>query len=370
MPTALVPHPLARACRLLGALAVLAAMPQLAAASCGNTAHKMAEILNDTFTADTLVLAHRGLWGKYSGDAALPENSSRAVLTADVQCMDGVELDVKITQDGMPILMHDFNLGRTTDVYAVVGGGKYNPATNQGANPTVSSLPLATIKRLHLLTPDRSTVTGWQVYSLDELFAYWKNNNMQLPLIFDVKTADGVRAVHTAALRAFPNHPEQVVAMKVNATLFPHPAAFVGNSVYVHAIPVYTTNMLSSIDVPASRVEWQSYAHTLEINVKQDDGLLQGQKNAARAEGKRIGVFQAIPDGPVAGKFYNNNGSCCYTLAEKFAPAYQGNADTADHRGDTGFRMSQRFGPITTDDPKTTMRVLKTNGRRVSHYAP
>ncbi|GAE53316.1 glycerophosphoryl diester phosphodiesterase [Xanthomonas arboricola pv. pruni str. MAFF 311562] len=209
-----------------------------------------------------------------------------------------------------------------------------------------------------------------QVYSLDELFAYWKNNNMQLPLIFDVKTADGVRAVHTAALRAFPNHPEQVVAMKVNATLFPHPAAFVGNSRYVHAIPVYTTNMLSSIDVPASRVEWQSYAHTLEINVKQDDGLLQGQKNAARAEGKRIGVFQAIPDGPVAGKFYNNNGSCCYTLAEKFAPAYQGNADTADHRGDIGFRMSQRFGPITTDDPKTTMRVLKTNGRRVSHYAP
>ncbi|GAE53317.1 glycerophosphoryl diester phosphodiesterase [Xanthomonas arboricola pv. pruni str. MAFF 311562] len=59
----------------------------------------MAEILNDTFTADTLVLAHRGLWGKYSGDTALPENSSRAVLTADVQRMDGVELDVKITQD-------------------------------------------------------------------------------------------------------------------------------------------------------------------------------------------------------------------------------------------------------------------------------
>lgn len=32
--------------------------------------------------------------------------------------------------------------------------------------------------------------------------------------------------------------------------------------------------------------------------------------------------------------------------------------------------MSQRFGLITTDDPKATMRVLKTNGRRVSHYAP
>ncbi|MBB4759158.1 glycerophosphoryl diester phosphodiesterase [Xanthomonas campestris] len=160
MPTTLVPHPLARACRLLGALAVLAAMPQLAAASYGNTANKMAEILNDKFTADTLVLAHRGLWGKYSGDPAIPENSSHAVLNADVQCMDGVELDVKVTQDGMPVLSHDFNLGRTTDVYTVVGGAKYNPRTNQGANPLVSSLSLANIKRLHLLTPDRGTVTG------------------------------------------------------------------------------------------------------------------------------------------------------------------------------------------------------------------
>ncbi|WP_425510759.1 glycerophosphodiester phosphodiesterase family protein [Xanthomonas hortorum] len=369
MPTTLVPHPLARACRLLGALAVLAAMPQLAAASCGNTANKMAEILNDKFTADTLVLAHRGLWGKYSGDPSIPENSSRAVLNADVQYMDGVELDVKVTQDGMPVLSHDFNLGRTTDVYTVVGGGKYNPSTNLGANPLVSSLSLANIKRLHLLTPNRGTVTGWEMYSLDELFAYWKRNNMQLPLIFDVKTADGVRAVHTAALKAFPNHPEQVVAMKVNATLFPHPAAFAGNAKYVHAIPVYTTNMLSKIDVPASRVEWQRYAHTLEINVKQDDGLLQGQKNAARAEGKRIAIFQAIPDGPGAGEFISNNGSCCYRLSQLYS-SYQGKSDTADHRGDIGFLMSQRFGLITTDDPKSTMRTLKINGRRISHYAP
>ncbi|WP_115563387.1 glycerophosphodiester phosphodiesterase family protein [Xanthomonas arboricola] len=369
MPILSAPHPLARACRLLSALAVLAALPQLAVASCGNTANKMAEILNDKFTADTLVLAHRGLWGKYASDPSLPENSSRAVLTADVQCMDGVELDVKITKDGMPVLMHDYNLGRTTDVYTVVGGPKYNPINGLGSNPLVSSMSLADIKRLHLLTPDRRTVTLWEVYSLDELFAYWRKNNMQLPLIFDVKTADGVRAVHTAALRAFPNHPEQVVAMKVNATLFPHPTTFAGNAKYVHAIPVYTTNMLSSIDVPASRVEWQNYAHTLEINVKQDDGLLQGQKNAARASGKRIGVFQAIPDGPLAGRFYNNNGSCCYALSKNFS-SYQGKSDTADHRGDIAFLMSQGFGLITTDDPKGAMRTLKTNGRRVSHYAP
>ncbi|MCC4609754.1 glycerophosphodiester phosphodiesterase family protein [Xanthomonas campestris pv. zinniae] len=369
MPKMLAPPPLARAFRLMGALAVMAAVPQLAAASCGNTANKMAEILNDKFTADTLVLAHRGLWGKYSGDPSVPENSSRSVLNADVQCMDGVELDVKVTSDGVPVLSHDFNLGRTTDVQTLVGGTKYEPMRNQGANPLVSSLPLASIKKLHLYTPDRKTLTGWEMYSLDELFAYWKRNNMQLPLIFDVKTADGVRAVHTAALKAFPDHPEQVVAMKVNATMFKNPVEFVANSKYVYAIPVYTTNMLAKMDVPASRIAWQRYAHTLEINVKQENGLLQGQKNAARAEGKRIAIFEAIPDGPRPGEFISNNGSCCYKMTQLYS-SYQGKYDTADLRGDMGFLMSQRFGLITSDDPKSTMRTLKINGRRISHYAP
>jgi hypothetical protein len=346
-----------------------ACAPQLAAASCGNVTTKMAEILNTRYTADTLVLAHRGLWGKYAGDTSLPENSRGAMNQADVQCMDGVELDIKVTSDGVPVLMHDFNLGRTTNVWQVRGGSKYNPLTNQGTNPAVSTLPWSVVQNLLLLTPDRSVDTGYHVPDLDGLFAYWKQSGMTTPMVFDTKTSGAVRAVQATALKAFPNNPGQIVAVKVNATLYPQPTAFVGDARYITAIPVYTTNMLSKIDVTASRRAWQGYVDTLEINVKQENGLLQGQMSEAHKAGRRIGVFQAIPDGPRAGEFYQNTGACCYKLSELYF-SYSGGRDTADHRGDMGYLMSQGFGLITTDDPKSAMRTLKTNGRRVSHYSP
>jgi glycerophosphoryl diester phosphodiesterase len=350
------------------ALALIAAAcfaPQFASASCGNVTTKMREILGTQYTADTLVLAHRGLWGKYAGIPSLPENSRGALYQADLKCMDGVELDVKVTKDGVPILMHDFNIGRTTNAYAVLGGAKYNPFNNQGQNAAVSTLPWSTIARLELLTPDRSVTTGYHPPRIDELFDYWKKEGLTIPMVFDTKTADAVRAVHAIAIQKFA-HPNDVVAVKVNATLFPHPAAFVGNAKYITAIPVFTTNMLSNIDLPASRADWQNWVNTLEINVKQDGGLLQGQMDAAKKAGNRIGVFHAIPDAPGSGQFFKNTGQCCYTLASIFSQ-YNGVHDTADHRGETGYMMYQGFGLITTDDPIGVNRVLGENGKRFSH---
>jgi len=83
-------------------------------------------------TRQVSVLAHRGLWGNFSGDACLPENSRASLQKADDECMDAVELDVKMTKEGVPVLMHDFNLGRTTNVYTAFRGGcKYDPMTNR-----------------------------------------------------------------------------------------------------------------------------------------------------------------------------------------------------------------------------------------------
>jgi glycerophosphoryl diester phosphodiesterase len=348
-------------------VAAACAAPQFAAASCGNVETKMREILGNSYTADTLVLAHRGLWGKYAGIPSLPENSRGSLSQADSQCMDGVELDVKVTKDGVPILMHDFNLGRTTDVYLHFrGGAKYNPLTNQGTNPAVSTVPWSTISQLQLLTPDRSVDTGYHPPRIDELFDYWKSQRMTVPMVFDTKTADAVRAINVIAGNKFGSAANFRVAVKVNATLFPTPTSFVGNAKFIDAIPVFTTNMLSKIDVPSSRVAWQNWANSLEINVKQDGGLLQGQMDAAKKAGNRIGVFHAIPDGPRSGQFYQNTGQCCYKLSDLFF-SYSGGRDTDDRRGDLGYLMYQGFGLITTDDPLGVMRTLKTNGRRASH---
>jgi glycerophosphoryl diester phosphodiesterase len=56
------------------------------------------------------VVAHRGA----SGDA--PENTLAAIREAGRQEADWVEIDVVLSKDGVPVLLHDTNLARTTDV--------------------------------------------------------------------------------------------------------------------------------------------------------------------------------------------------------------------------------------------------------------
>jgi glycerophosphoryl diester phosphodiesterase len=56
------------------------------------------------------VVAHRGA----SGDA--PENTLAAIREAARQEADWAEIDVVMSKDGVPVLLHDTNLARTTDV--------------------------------------------------------------------------------------------------------------------------------------------------------------------------------------------------------------------------------------------------------------
>jgi len=55
------------------------------------------------------VIAHRG------AGASAPENTLAAIRVAHQQGAKWIEIDVKITYDGIPILMHDETLDRTTD---------------------------------------------------------------------------------------------------------------------------------------------------------------------------------------------------------------------------------------------------------------
>ncbi len=55
-----------------------------------------------------LVLAHRGYSGRY------PENTMLAFRKAVELGCDGIETDVQLTKDGVPVLLHDETLDRTT----------------------------------------------------------------------------------------------------------------------------------------------------------------------------------------------------------------------------------------------------------------
>ncbi|PJR27888.1 glycerophosphodiester phosphodiesterase [Xanthomonas campestris pv. campestris] len=358
MPTILAPHPLARACRLLGALAVLTALPQLALAACSDSSSlKMQRILFNS--SNTVVLAHRGLWGKYAGIPDMPENSRGSLQTANDQCMDGVELDVKLTSDGVPVLLHDYNLGRTTTVWQHHPGVKYDPITNQGVNPSILVTPWSEVSQLFLLTPDRRTATGYHVPRVDELFAYYKQHNLRTPMVFDIKDAKTVRAVNNAANKVFGVASGSYVAAKVNATLYTSRDAYRADGNGMAGIPVFTTNMLGKINVGNVISAWIEPSETMEINVKQLNGQLQGNADFLRERGIRVGVFQAIPDGPRPGEFYQNSGACCYKLSN----LYYG-SDTADNRGDIDYvGRIQAFGLITTDDPKAAIAYLRARGK-------
>lgn len=61
------------------------------------------------------VIAHRGASGQF------PENTLLAFREAVAQGADAVELDVRLTLDGVPVVMHDATLERTTDGVGGVG---------------------------------------------------------------------------------------------------------------------------------------------------------------------------------------------------------------------------------------------------------
>lgn len=62
------------------------------------------------------IVSHRG------AAAIAPENTLAAMRVAIDQGVEFVETDVQLTADGVPILMHDFTLDRTTDAIGAVKG--------------------------------------------------------------------------------------------------------------------------------------------------------------------------------------------------------------------------------------------------------
>lgn len=79
------------------------------------------------------VYAHRGNKAEY------PENSLQAFTSAIDLGVDGIEVDVQLTKDQHPMIIHDETLDRTS--------------TGQGY---LKDLLAAQVKEFHLLNPDGS----------------------------------------------------------------------------------------------------------------------------------------------------------------------------------------------------------------------
>lgn len=155
--------------------------------------------------ARRLVIGHRGAAG------AAPENTIAGFELALAQGADALELDVRVTADGVPVVLHDPTLDRTTD-----GAG------------AVAGLPLAAVRQAdagHRFTPDGHTFPwrgrGLGVPTLAEVLDVFSS----APLLLELKTPAAGPAVrllleerhaidrcvvasfHRAALKPFPHPP-------------------------------------------------------------------------------------------------------------------------------------------------------------------
>ncbi|MBQ6253837.1 MAG: glycerophosphodiester phosphodiesterase family protein [Bacteroidales bacterium] len=123
---------------LLAALAAVA----LSAISCGkagngeSAASKAMSILKDPASKKILVAAHRGDWRNY------PENSIPAIESLIKMGVDMMELDVKMTSDGVLVVCHDQTVDRTTNGKGLI------------STYTLDSLKTLRLKRSHGVTTD------------------------------------------------------------------------------------------------------------------------------------------------------------------------------------------------------------------------
>jgi len=121
------------------------------------------EALKDGAGKRVLVAAHR------AAHDAFPENSMAAIERAISLGVDIIEIDVRVTKDGVPVLMHDDSVDRTTD-----GTGK------------VKELTFAQIGTLHLVGPDDKP-TGHRVPTLSEAM---RAASGRILVDLDLKTGD------------------------------------------------------------------------------------------------------------------------------------------------------------------------------------
>lgn len=91
----------------------------------------------------TMVFAHRGFSGNY------PENTMLAFREAEKSGAAGIELDVQLTRDGVPVILHDEKVDRTTDGSGFVRDLTVSEATKLDARWKFGqSVPFQTIPTL------------------------------------------------------------------------------------------------------------------------------------------------------------------------------------------------------------------------------
>jgi len=130
-----------------------------------------------------LIIGHRG------ASAVAPENTMAAFREALAVGADGIEFDVRLTRDGVPVVIHDSTLRRT-------GGLPHR----------VADLTWAEIKKIDVGSWFSSSFANEMIPSLAELFTLFQSNNSTLYLEMKCDLASEQRALAEACTRTIDEH--------------------------------------------------------------------------------------------------------------------------------------------------------------------
>jgi O-glycosyl hydrolase len=377
-----------------------------------DTANIMQAIKNPH--SDLSILAsHRGLHALVDGSYPnVPENSLQAIQVTAAAGLEVIELDIKNTSDGVPVLSHDLTLGRETNYgWWNVGQHEFDPfaspnPTDDARNPPVNGITLSNLQAIYNGTggphPDiqlRDSIAFYYsaasegVSSLQNALDYIKANRIAMVISLDIRDA----ATAQAAWNVISNNTDylgrpssQSTVFKFGAKLFKDTASFKGafpNYTALNWIPVYST---SDIQPSAFGSEQAMIQHIsafesdgtlsiagLEIGYKQSGGILGDVLSAARTNfstgrPETVGMFSPYADyydpsdtNKATPLFFQTNGYCCIAITGYF---YDGSpngqpSDTADYRGSFDFVTGYAFNFITTDTAVTTGNATNYNSR-------
>jgi glycerophosphoryl diester phosphodiesterase len=128
--------------------------------------------LKELRMADFFIWAHRGASGR------APENTMAAFRAAEEDGAQGIELDLHLSRDGVPVVIHDEVVQRTTD----------------GHGP-VARLTLRQLLRLDAGRWFAPAFAGERIPTLQEVLA-WAGDRLRLNL--EIKSAEAAQAVQLA----------------------------------------------------------------------------------------------------------------------------------------------------------------------------
>ncbi|WVQ83366.1 hypothetical protein IAT38_005507 [Cryptococcus sp. DSM 104549] len=132
-----------------------------------------------------LCSAHRGY--RWDGTA---ENSQAAIRKAADAGMICIEVDVRMTSDGVPVVAHDPTLGRTTDI-AHVGmppaGTIYSPFTGKGYSPNLSETPWKGLLEHLKLKDEKGNVVEEGVLRFDQMLDFVESSGISIVIFMDIK---------------------------------------------------------------------------------------------------------------------------------------------------------------------------------------